>query len=248
MGLDITLKKFLTKEESDNMPEPQYCLKRYFHMDSVLRKKLYDMNMEKFIYKITDTFYDIEKYGINDEKYKHIMTKFGDNAYPIHVMEDTSHELYPIYEKMQNFITLADTKIEDVKETDFFTDEELKLIKEKYCYAEPLFVMTNGDGSSCLNLYHFIGDKVSKEFDMEFCPTYEEEVEIYYWSDDIGYQRKGLNGKFYDEFTEDDYYVLTKERMQYVYDNYVNEDYKEYFKEHLLDRFVEGEMFCTFDW
>ena len=68
MGLDITLQRFLTKEEADNMPEPQYSSKRYFHMDSVLRKKLYDMNMEKFIYKITDTFYDIKKYGIEDEK------------------------------------------------------------------------------------------------------------------------------------------------------------------------------------
>ena len=134
MGLDITLQRFLTKEEADNMPEPQYSSKRYFHMDSVLRKKLYDMNMEKFIYKITDTFYDIKKYGIEDEKYKHFMTKFGDNGYPIHIMVDTSHELYPIYEKIQNFITLADTKIEDVNKA--FAELNTYADKTIYNFAE----------------------------------------------------------------------------------------------------------------
>lgn len=83
---------------------------------------------------------------------------------------------------------------------------------------------------------------------MKDCPVVIKTVDVFYTGEEIGYQRKGLNGNFYDEFTEEDYMVLTKERMQYVYDNYVLDDYKEQFKERLLDKFVDGETYCIYSW
>ena len=246
MGLDITLHYFLTKEESENLPRPKYSDDRNSIVSDLLHKQLTNMGMEHFIYKKMESFYDIEAYGITEDL-KWSMTYYDKDGYPVHVLKDTTHELYPICEKICQ-INLFNKKISDVNEEDFFTDDELKLIKNVYGYTEPIFESLDSGSVTYHNFYKFICGKIEKEFHMANCPTYEKEVEVYYWSDEIGYQRKGLNHKFYDDFTEDDYFVLTKEKMQYIYDNYVDDDYKEHFKNELLDNFIEGKTYCVFDW
>lgn len=82
-------------------------------------------------------------------------------------------------------------------------------------------------------------------------PLKDVEDAIVYLTE-IAYQRKGLNSKFYAEYKPENYYLYTKEQMQYVLDNYIDDDWYEGigkdFKEKFVDNFVEGEMFCAFDW
>jgi len=59
-----------------------------------------------------------------------------------------------------------------------------------------------------------------------------------------------LNGDFYDDYDKGicNYFVFDKNELLRILESYVIDERKQYFKENLIDRFVEGEMVVTFDW
>lgn len=63
---------------------------------------------------------------------------------------------------------------------------------------------------------------------------------------EIGYQRKGLNAKFYQDYTDDKYYVCTLAELERYKKEYA-EDPDE-FQENIIDPFVEGQCIVTFSW
>lgn len=241
MGLDIMLRRFA--KEADYTDGTNGV--DYHTVDETDIERFKKLNMEHLICKRGVEYFDVEVFGITDD-FKWCSTTFGDEGYPVHNMMDTKHELYELYEKVSN-IDLPKVLPSEIEIDTIFTPEELALIK-KSGYDGPLVQLSIGGYATLHSLCMFLNNKIRVTFHMKDCPVVIKTVDVFYTGEEIGYQRKGLNGNFYDEFTEEDYMVLTKERMQYVYDNYVLDDYKEHFKERLLDKFVDGETYCIYSW
>lgn len=92
-------------------------------------------------------------------------------------------------------------------------------------------------------------ERISIPFDD--IPTIEKDIQVVYYNPiDVGYMRKGLNGDFYDDYDKGicNYFVFDKNELLRILEAYVIDERKEYFKNNLIDRFVEGEMVVTFDW
>lgn len=68
--------------------------------------------------------------------------------------------------------------------------------------------------------------------------------------DEIGYQRKGLTGEWYNKYDEGyfKYFETDKAKLEEILEHYCEDYAKENFKEQIVDRFVPGEMFVGFDW
>lgn len=100
--------------------------------------------------------------------------------------------------------------------------------------------------------------------DLEKVPTYKKKIKVLYYKE-IGYQRKGLNSKFYSDYDNGDigYFVWTKSELlrykrdycdnkyEYIYPNgdpsghYIYE--KRDFQRNIIDKF-EKHCCVTFDW
>ena len=123
---------------------------------------------------------------------------------------------------------------------------------------------------------------VPPDYDEEHPEKYEEfwdnvEIKKVYWRDvpkkkvkikvlfrkEVGYQRKGLNGKFYKDYDEGKigYYVWSKKELERYKKDYCDRkhkadwcgdkitiDPKRSFKENIIDNFTEGEDVVTFSW
>lgn len=81
-------------------------------------------------------------------------------------------------------------------------------------------------------------------------PTYEKTIKILYY-EEVGYQRKGLNDQFYEDYRNGKigYFVWTLEELMRYKESYCEsiED-KEHFQRSIIDNFIEGECCVTFDW
>lgn len=80
-------------------------------------------------------------------------------------------------------------------------------------------------------------------------PIMKKDCQVLY-KKEVGYQRKGLNGKFYKDYDDGKigYFVWTKSELERYKEDYCKEDMKEYFQKYIIDNFVEGECCVTFDW
>lgn len=74
-------------------------------------------------------------------------------------------------------------------------------------------------------------------------PIYTKQVPVICW-EEVGYQRKGMNDKFYKEF--ENYWVWTKAELE-RYKNEYAEDPEE-FQSNIIDNFVEEKDCVSFDW
>lgn len=74
--------------------------------------------------------------------------------------------------------------------------------------------------------------------------------------EEVGYQRKGLNSKFYRDYEEGKigYFVWTKSELERYKEEYCDEvdqdglNFKENFQKNIIDKFIEGKDCVTFDW
>jgi hypothetical protein len=80
-------------------------------------------------------------------------------------------------------------------------------------------------------------------------PQYETELPVVFYKE-VGYQRKGLNSQFYQDYSDGKigYYVWTKDELERYLKDYVEDDMKDYFKKNIVDVFEDGKDVCTFDW
>ena len=110
-------------------------------------------------------------------------------------------------------------------------------------------------------------DEVVVRINLDEVPTYEKKVKILYY-EEVGYQRKGLNAKFYEDCEngrfDGDGVVWTRAELERVMDEYCGKPYiyfypngrssgitvypKEDFKKNILDVFIEGEHCVKFSW
>jgi hypothetical protein len=104
-------------------------------------------------------------------------------------------------------------------------------------------------------------ERKSIEIDLREVPKKSVDVRVIY-RDEIGYQRKGLNHKFYQDYDDGKigYFVWSKDELGRYKRDYCDEDHvseydrhyfctpKQDFQESIIDTFVEGECCVCFDW
>jgi hypothetical protein len=108
-------------------------------------------------------------------------------------------------------------------------------------------------------------DETKIVIDLKRVPTYEKALKVLFFSE-VGYQRKGLNGKFYEDYEAGKigYFVWTKAELERYKQDYCDEPYefvypngeksgkmvypKDNFQKNIIDKFVEGEDCVTFSW
>lgn len=103
------------------------------------------------------------------------------------------------------------------------------------------------------------------EIDLEKVPKKNKTIKVLFYNE-VGYQRKGLNGKFYDDYEEGKigYFVWNLKELKrykkdycdrqhrYIYPNGEKSNDivtpKKDFQHNIIDTFVEGECVVTFSW
>ena len=108
-------------------------------------------------------------------------------------------------------------------------------------------------------------NKIMITIDLEKVPTKKVAVKVLYYKE-VGYQRKGLNSKFYNDYREEKigYYVWTKDELNRYKEEYCDEPYeytypngeksgnivnpKLNFQRNIIDSFTEGEDCVIFSW
>ena len=103
------------------------------------------------------------------------------------------------------------------------------------------------------------------KIDLEKVPEKKKNIKVLL-RNEVGYQRKGLNGKFYEDYEAGKigYFVWTKAELERYKDEYCDEPYeyiypngkksgdmvypKENFQKNIINKFTEGEDCVTFDW
>lgn len=229
MGLDIYLYKAQKVQNKDEKEENQ--LHQYTLDKDDLKKIGRHPKLAEFICEVENEYYDFDKVNITDELYESRGWSIDERGQTFMFFKK-DHELYPLYRKY----TTAAVNVELIE----WTEEERALLN-KYGW---------NDGNAGSYIFHDIFNKnLEYLINGKDIPTVIEK-EPALFGNEIGYQRKGLNGDFYNEWDpNDDYLVVDKERIQYVYDHYIDdEETKEYFKREILDPFVEGETFAIFSW
>lgn len=108
-------------------------------------------------------------------------------------------------------------------------------------------------------------DKIMIKIDLEKVPTKKVKIKVIYW-EEVGYQRKGLNGKFYNDYDEGKigYFVWTKAELERYKKDYCDEPYKyvypngeetddmiypkDNFQKNVINHFEEGKDCVIFSW
>lgn len=102
---------------------------------------------------------------------------------------------------------------------------------------------------------HLIKDKGTPneehiEVDLDKVPTINKKITVIYY-DEVGYQRKGLNAKFYEDYRNGKigYFVWKKDELLRYKEDYcdTNEE-KQDFQRNIIDKFIEERDCVTFDW
>lgn len=106
-----------------------------------------------------------------------------------------------------------------------------------------------------------------KEFtiDLEKVPTKKVKIKVIFY-EEVGYQRKGLNSQFYDDYNDGKigYFVWDLKELKrykkdycdrqhrYIYPNGEKSDFivtpKKDFQQHIIDKFVQDECVVCFSW
>lgn len=257
MGLDISVyKAFRTDDKKlnyHNLNGTNYC----YTLTEEGVKNIEKLPIGKFISKRINTYLDFKKTIVGyEDRYQWRGTSYGEEA--IHTFEDLKHELHDLK------VRICDSHNELDDEHVKLTSADKELIR-KYGFKGH-FKKKNAQGKSTYwPLWEFLYKAVEINLNEKDIPTFDMEESVLY-GEKVGYQRKGLNGKFYDDYRDGKigYFVFTKAELERYKDEYCDEPYeyvysngeksgemvypKDNFQKNIINHFVEGEMFVTFDW
>lgn len=262
MGLDITVKR-LTKVLAPGGDV------NFIILDTKLKKEFKKHDLEKFNTYKYNVYYDFKKYfksiGRNIKDFRNAGACWGSKIY--YDFYDTKHPLYKIIKRLSKkynkdiFNVVSDNPF-TIK--DLFTKKELELLNE-YNLQKSL----NGENAISRKCCRYNEDEPQRYcvgmimFDIlhktvfrvfgESIPTYTKRNTVVYWTKE-GYQRKGLNGQFYQDYRDGKigYFVYTLDELKRYKEEYCTAeedfDYKEHFQKQIIDKFVEGECVVSFNW
>lgn len=108
----------------------------------------------------------------------------------------------------------------------------------------------NGDNIYDTDAYWAYENAHMLTIDMDTVPEYPVEVDVIY-EDEVGYQRNGLNDKFYEDYEAEKigYRVWDKKELERYKQDYCDTDEaKQNFQRNIIDKFVDGETCAEFSW
>lgn len=122
-----------------------------------------------------------------------------------------------------------------------------------------------GEDNYNFDAYHAKLDACVIKIDLDKVPLYKKKIKILY-IEEIGYQRKGLNNKFYQDYNDGKigYYVWSKKELQRYKKDYCDKAHEHVwangeksgiidrpkleFQRNIIDNFIDGECVATFWW
>jgi hypothetical protein len=141
-------------------------------------------------------------------------------------------------------------------------DDKDGVYMEFYRQDDDLPKWKGGEGWKDYEEYKAEYKKHIKRVYLAEIPSKRVDVRVLY-KKEVGYQRKGLNKKFYEDYENGTigYFVWTKAELERYMDEYCDDDYdytygnitehrepKKEFKENIIDKFTEGEDCVIFSW
>jgi predicted AlkP superfamily phosphohydrolase/phosphomutase len=242
MGLDVSLNKVVSIGNRD----PQ-AIEDVFTLEEFPKFKIF----KDYIFTKRNSYYDIETVlkvmGYDPDKLEWSGTEYGEDM--ITKFKDPQHELFPAWK----FLDSVWHKLYMDTEEELYSTPEFKefekdylpiLIKHGY-KPEYSFFASKKWHFNLNSAWKFAEKEVSLE--VKNPPTIPK-LEKCITAEEIGYQRKGANSKFYDDGMWDSEPILDKDVVIEHWKKYFSDD--DYsvknFKEQIVDKFVEGETFLLY--
>lgn len=251
MGLDISVYKVVPRSEDDNDLR-QGSHDFHFDENNNNLKIFSDLSFEK-----EAEYYDLEKtlseMGYDPKKMLATGQSYSDKAEITYV--NTNHILYESYDYLDKIWSKVyfDTKEELFNSVLYEKFKNLYLnILKKEGWVEDYTFYASGQDRHCFNL-NKAKDFCSKKVKVVLVdpPTFKK-PERFIRVEEVGYQRKGANNKFYqdgDQIYNDGYItdieVLRKHWYKYFSDT---KELMEGFKKSIIDNFTQGETFVSYSW
>lgn len=245
MGLDITLYRVVKKDTGTEETQEMF----FDSTDEELLNDFKNAFPEEYFHECTEDYLDWDKLGITEETHEFAMMCGSSEPHKSYTLFiDLTHELGIIYKKFRPYL-------DNMCEPYTISDEDIETLN-KYGWSEYIRygIKVSDIQNNTLTttdeyyvLYDFITDRCKIKIYMDDVPLYKENgCKILY--KEKGYQRKGVVPAFYDDFTPDMEYVFSKDILRNIYNTYISEDRKEYFKKKILDPFINGKHFVHFSW
>lgn len=228
MGLDIYLYK-VNKNKGNKETDDYMFLDPTDEFDTDLISKFKNMMGTDVLFSDTDEYFNFKALGITDDTHQFAMS--DGKTLKVH---EIKHELFNILDSVYT---------EEYK----LSDSDIALLN-KYNFDKIQTLSTNNilTDEEKIQIYSFIDNIIAVNIDLENCPIYIQNGYTVYYTEE-GYQRKGLKPGFADDENIESY-IFTKDKLMYIYDTYVKDEYKEHFKTRILDQFIEGTHFVHFSY
>jgi len=260
MGLDIVLGKPV---KIDNFTEED---DDYILLSDVPELELF----KSFAIDKTNSYFDLESTAkkrdidLNDLEWR--STQYGENT--VFKYFNTKHELFETY-KLLNEIW---HKVYFKTRNQLFNSFEFKQYREhipilkKYGYKQLYKFYARGNKKHYFNL-NWAWKLAEKKCTVTIIdPEVTSKVEKCIKYEKIGYQRKGANKKFYEDEMWDSPCIVDSKTLNEVWEKYFSyntpdskggygsgveydlsdDEMRKYFKENIIDKFIEGETFVMF--
>lgn len=245
MGLDISVYKLINDSNKKKS-------NKFWGLNDKAIDEFKSHGLDSYISKKVRKYLDWQKYfNITEdeltERYRILGQTYGSDNHPndvIWILCDKKHPGKDLYNKVYDLYCKNEDAIP-------LTPEDIQRLRE-FGYDKDI---VEGEYS---DLFVFVDDLITLRILQSTIPTLDKE-DIGFYYEEIGYQRKGMKGEYYSAYRAGKfgYFVYDKETLLDLYENYVDEEdydgnpttqYKENFKEEILDKFVEGETIVGFDW
>jgi len=242
MGLDICVKKIvMLGDKNPQEIEDFYVMSEFPELEE---------KFGKFAFERENSYYDIEgelkKLGFNDIE-KELEYKGYSHG------EDTKffflNKKHPLFESFVFINGVWHQLYFDTKE-ELFNSEVYKEFKEKHLplliehgWVEKYDFHASGNGRDYFNLNN-ANDFCKGKVELTLVnPGLIKKTERVFKAEEVGYQRKGANKKFYDDGMWDSPCVTDMTTLQKHCKEYFN---KEEFTKNIIDNFVENQTFLIY--
>jgi hypothetical protein len=260
MGLDITVYRPIKVTDTEKMED-------YYVLSEMPELEVFkDLAFEK-----ENSYYDLEApiklLGREPEDFLCVGASYGKEAAFSYL--DSKHELYEAYEFLSN--NWSDVYFEQKEE--LFASEIFKeytrrfsSVMKKFDYRPRYKYFASGNMTTYYNLNSAMdfSEKLVKIIIID--PPTENKIETCIGFEEVGYQRKGANKKFYEDGMWDSPCVVDSKTLNEHWEKYFSNqtpeskggwgsgveynkedtEMREDFKRNIIDKFVEGETFVIY--
>lgn len=261
MGLDISVYRPIIPDGSKRIDEDDY----YILSENPELECFSSMSFEK-----ENSYYDLDEtiklLGKNSEDLIWTGTSYGRRT--IFSYLDTKHELYAANQFFEAIWHSMDfNSLGELRNSDYFKEYKEKYlpVMKRHGY-KPRYKTKSSDGRVYYSLNH--PWKISRllvEIKIINPPTYKK-MERCILCEEVGYQRKGANKKFYEDGMWDSPCVVDLKTLNDHWERYFSHstpesnggwgssveykqddgEMKENFKRNIIDNFIEGETFVVY--